>query len=242
MGDSFTRNRFFKNLPAFVKARAGSFSFYPIGPVRDHTLSRYPALVLNIMVVGVSFEEFKARIPALVAQLKPFHFAHRDLALRTAPEAVREQFNGDEDLIFGHYIAYGWPVEKAETVETVPVKKPRRKVSEPGTGIEPATRSLQNCRSTTELSRPSHSLSIGEVIQGQLEEIAAAAAQKFAPRAYTKPWPALMTLKVAQEYTGIGESKLKQLIFAKELPNSSPDTTIRIMRKDLDALMERCRR
>jgi excisionase family DNA binding protein len=51
-----------------------------------------------------------------------------------------------------------------------------------------------------------------------------------------------MTLKVAQEYTGIGESKLKQLIFAKELPNSSPDTTIRIMRKDLDALMERCRR
>jgi hypothetical protein len=50
-----------------------------------------------------------------------------------------------------------------------------------------------------------------------------------------------MMLRVAQEYNGIGESKLKQWITELKLPNSSPDSTTRIMRKDLDALMKRCR-
>jgi hypothetical protein len=51
-----------------------------------------------------------------------------------------------------------------------------------------------------------------------------------------------MTIRVAQEYTGLGESKIKQLIVEKQLTNSSPDSTTRIQRKDLDALMERKRR
>ncbi len=118
--------------------------------------------------------------------------------------------------------------ERPATVKMTPVpveakaRKPRRKVLEPGTGIEPATRSLQNCRSTTELSRPYHSLS--------------------SDQEPTKQWPALMTLKVAQEYSGLGKSKLKQLIAELKLPTASPDTTTRVLRKDLDALMESCRR
>ena len=65
---------------------------------------------------GVYDQGFVDRIPALVAQWKPFHLPIRDDALRTLPANIRKEMHNDPDLIFGQYIWDPWPTEKVEPV------------------------------------------------------------------------------------------------------------------------------
>ena len=136
-----------------------------------------------------------------------------------------------------------------EAAAVVPAKTKARPVLQQDWSPEPGLNQRHPVYKTgalpTELSGPAHSLATGQLAftpQG-LDEIAAAVARKLGSQTHAecKRWPALMMLRVAQEYNGIGESKLKQWITELKLPNSSPDSTPRIMRKDLDAMMKRCR-
>ena len=72
---------------------------------------------------GVYDQGFVDRIPALVAEWKPFHLPIRDDALRTVPAAIKKELRNDPDLIFGRYIWDPWPVE-AKAVEAVPRRIP----------------------------------------------------------------------------------------------------------------------
>ncbi len=152
---------------------------------------------------------------------------------------------------FAAFVEGAGAEEPAKSAALKPVKVKTKPVSREDWSPEPGLNQRHPVYKTgalpTELSGLKNSLATSGHLaftpEG-LDQIAAAVAQKLGARTQVehKQWPALMTIRVAQEYTGLGESKIKQLIVEKQLTNSSPDSTTRIQRKDLDALMERKRR
>ncbi len=189
-------------------------------------------------------DHLKAEIDALLVGLGALAAVHDRIPMVT-----------EEDQEWLRRVADGGLAEacgvSAESAMPVDVSKRRTKLAPHGKwSPEPGLNQRHPVYKTgalpTELSGPRNSLTTGHLsfTQEGIDEIANAVAQRLRTQTpiEQKQWPALMTIKVAKEYTGLGESKIKQLIVEKQLTNSSPDSTTRIQRKDLDALMERKRR
>jgi hypothetical protein len=90
------------------------------------------------------------RIPALVAQWKPFHLPIRDDALRTVPAAIRKELHNDPDLIFGRYIWDPWPIEAVPRRKPPQLEERRRKQT---TEIPPGARVLTVAQAAVYIGR-----------------------------------------------------------------------------------------